>query len=53
MLDTKGRLSDTTSGFKALVLKVITPLFKKKHSVRMVPFKITGAHGTTSVGIAW
>lgn len=53
VLDTKGHLSDTTSGFKALVLKAITPLFKKKHSVRIVPFKIIGAYGDTSVTIDW
>ncbi|MDR3701210.1 MAG: AsmA-like C-terminal region-containing protein [Candidatus Sulfopaludibacter sp.] len=52
-LDTKGNLSDTTTGFKALVVKAITPLFKKKKSVRIVPFKITGSYGNTSVGIDW
>ena len=53
MLDTKGNLSDTTTGFKALVLKAITPLFKKEKSMRIVPFQITGAYGDTSVGIDW
>jgi len=52
-LDTKGNLSDATTGFKALVVKAITPLFKKKKSVRIVPFQITGAYGNTSVGIDW
>jgi hypothetical protein len=52
-LDTKGSLSDTTTGFKALVLKAITPLFKKEKSVRIVPFQITGSYGNTSVGIDW
>jgi hypothetical protein len=52
-LDTRGHLSDTTSGFKALVLKAITPLFKKSGSTRIVPFEITGAYGTTTVGIDW
>lgn len=52
-LDTRGNLSDTTSGLKALVLKAITPLFKKEKSVRIVPFQITGAYGNTSVGIDW
>ena len=52
-LDTKGNLSDTTTGFKALLVKAITPLFKKEKSVRMVPFQITGAYGNTSVGIDW
>ena len=52
-LDTQGHLSDTTSGFKAQVLKAITPLFKKRGSTRIVPFEITGAYGTTRVGIDW
>jgi len=52
-LDTKGNLSDATTGFKALVVKAITPLFKKQKSVRIVPFQITGAYGNTSVGIDW
>jgi hypothetical protein len=52
-LDTQGKLSDTTSGFKALVLKAVTPLMKKKDSVRIVPFQITGAYGSTNVGIDW
>ena len=52
-LDTQGSLSDTTSGFKALVLKAITPLFKKRGPSRIVPFQITGAYGNTTVGIDW
>ena len=52
-LDTKGILSDATTGFKALVVKAITPLFKKDKSVRIAPFQITGAYGNTSVGIDW
>jgi len=52
-LDTQGHLSDTTSGFKAAVLKVVTPLFKKRGSTRIVAFTITGAYGNTSVGIDW
>src|SRR3984885_9508593 len=52
-LDTRGDLSDTTSGFKAMVLKAITPLFKKRSSMRIVPFEITGSYGKTTVGIDW
>jgi hypothetical protein len=52
-LDTRGHLSDTTSGFKALVLKAITPLFKKRGSTRIVPFEITGSYGNTTVGVDW
>ena len=52
-LRTRGRLSDTTSGFKALLLKSVTPLFRKKDSVRLIPFQITGAYGNTSIAIDW
>jgi hypothetical protein len=41
ILHTTGKLSDTTSGFKAFVLKGISPFLKKK-SVTVVPFTITG-----------
>lgn len=41
ILYTGGKLSDTTSGFKALVLKAVGPFLKQK-SVTVVPFSITG-----------
>jgi AsmA-like C-terminal region len=41
VLHTNGKLSDTTSGFKAIVMKAIAPFLKKK-SVTIVPFTITG-----------
>jgi AsmA-like C-terminal region len=41
VLQTDGKLSDATSGFKALVLKVVTP-FMKKNRVTIVPFTIKG-----------
>jgi hypothetical protein len=53
-LDTRGNLSDTTSGFKAVVLKAITPVvFKKRGRTRIVPFKITGRYGNATVSIDW
>jgi len=52
-LDTRGNLSDTASGFKSLVVKAITPLFKKRGPTRIVPFEITGSYGSTTVGIDW
>ena len=39
VLRTNGKLSDTTSGFKALVLKAVSPFLKKK-SVTIVPFTV-------------
>jgi hypothetical protein len=45
LLHTTGKLSDTTGGFKALLVKAVTPFYKKKNAVRIVPFKITGTAG--------
>jgi hypothetical protein len=41
ILHTNGKLADTTSGFKAVVLKGLSPFLKKKN-VTIVPFTITG-----------
>ena len=41
VLHTNGKLADTTSGFKSVVLKAIGPFLKTK-SVTIVPFTITG-----------
>jgi len=41
VLHTNGKLSDTTSGFKAIVLKAVSPFLKKK-SVTEVPFTVGG-----------
>jgi hypothetical protein len=50
ILYTNGKLSDTTSGFKALVLKAVSPLLKQK-SVTVVPFAITGTSSHPSFGL--
>jgi len=52
-LHTSGDLSETTSGVKALLVKIVTPLFRKRGTERIVPFQITGAHGQANVGIDW
>ncbi len=52
-LDTSGHLSETTSGVKSLLVKAITPLFKKRENRRIVPFEITGAYGQTKVTVDW
>lgn len=41
LLKTTGKLADTTSGVKTALLKVVTPLWKKK-SMTVVPFSISG-----------
>jgi hypothetical protein len=51
ILHTTGKLADTTSGFKAFVLKAISPFLKKKNQVKIVPFKITGTFKDAKVGL--
>jgi hypothetical protein len=51
VLATPGKLSDTTSGFKAFVLKAITPFLKKKKDLKIVRFKITGTFDKASVSL--
>jgi hypothetical protein len=41
---TSGNPSQATTGFKSLMVKVITPFLKKEHSQKLVPFKITGSY---------
>lgn len=52
VLHTTGDLADTTSGFKAIVLKVIQPFFKKKDKVKTIPFKITGTFQDAKISLA-
>jgi hypothetical protein len=49
-LYTNGKLDDTTSGFKALVLKTVGPLLKEK-SVTVVPFAIGGTSSQPSFAL--
>ena len=50
-LETNGELSAATSGFKSLMLKAITPFFKKKSGIKIVPFKITGTYAKPTVAL--
>jgi len=56
-LDFRGRLlmdakiSQTTRGFKSLLLKVVDPLFKRKGGGSSVPIKITGTRGKPEFGL--
>jgi hypothetical protein len=50
ILYTNGKLSDTTAGFKALVLKAVGPFLKQK-SVTVVPFSITGTSANPSFAL--
>jgi hypothetical protein len=42
IIETTGKLGDTTSGLKTLLLKAIGPLWHKEASVKSIPFDITG-----------
>ncbi len=49
-LRTTGAISDASTGFKALMLKVATPFMKKKNTT-IVPFAITGNASHPSIGL--
>ena len=48
VFETKGKLADTSSGLKALLLKVIAPLWPKTGHVRTIPFAILGRGSQSS-----
>ena len=50
LLRTSGKLSDTQSGFKSVVLKAVSPFLKKK-SITVVPFIITGTSSNPSFAL--
>jgi hypothetical protein len=50
LLHTNGKLADTTSGFKSVVLKALGPFIKKK-SITVVPFTITGTPSDPSFAL--
>jgi hypothetical protein len=50
VLRTDGKLSDGTSGFKAMILKVVTP-FMRKNRVTIVPFNVRGTAANPRFGL--
>ena len=50
VLRTRGKLADTTSGFKSLVIKALGPFIKKK-DVTVVPFVIKGTSSDPSFAL--
>ena len=50
VLHTSGKLADTKSGFKSLVLTALSPFLKKK-SITVVPFVITGTASDPSFAL--
>lgn len=49
LLITKGDVSDATTGIKSFLVKALTPFFRKRHHTKVVPFKISGPYGKTSI----
>jgi AsmA-like C-terminal region len=45
------KLSQTTKGIKSFLLKALDPFFRKKKHLSVVPVRITGTYGHTSVGL--
>jgi hypothetical protein len=48
---TTGNPSEATRGFKSLLVKVISPFFRKKHAAKVVPFKITGSYSKVNLSL--
>lgn len=48
---TSGNPSQAATGFKSLMVKVITPFLKKQHSEKLVPFKITGSYSKINTSL--
>lgn len=44
VLATTGQPGDATTGMKSFFVKAMTPFFKRKHSEKIVPFKIMGSY---------
>lgn len=50
-LITTGQPGDATTGFKSFIVKTISPFFKRRHSEKVVPFKLTGKYGNVSCAL--
>jgi len=51
-LKTEASISDDSSGVKALLLKPLDPLFKKKHAGAEVPVEMTGTYHDPHFGVS-
>jgi hypothetical protein len=51
-LKTEASLSDDSSGVKAVLLKPLDPLFKKKHAGAEVPVEMTGTYHDPHFGVS-
>ena len=51
VLMTTGDVADATTGIKSLFLKALTPFLKHHSQTKVVPFKVTGPLGKTTVSL--
>jgi len=51
-LKTEASLSDDSTGIKAVLLKPLDPLFKKKHAGAVVPVEMTGTYHNPYFGVS-
>jgi hypothetical protein len=51
-LKTEASLSEDSSGVKAVLLKPLDPLFKKKHAGAEVPVEMTGTYSNPHFGVS-
>jgi hypothetical protein len=51
VLTTKGDVADATTGIRSVFLKALTPFFARHHHAKVVPFKVTGPLGKTTVSL--
>lgn len=51
-LKTESSLSDDTTGAKAILLKPVSPLFKRKHAGAVVPVQMSGSYNDPHFGVA-
>jgi hypothetical protein len=45
------KVSQTTTGFKSLMLKIVDPLFSRKNAGTVIPIRLTGTPGKPSISV--
>jgi hypothetical protein len=51
ILRTSGKIYVTNTGFKALLLRALTPFLKHRSQMTFVPFKITGTYPDANISL--
>ncbi|MBV9759027.1 MAG: hypothetical protein JO340_00545 [Acidobacteriaceae bacterium] len=52
VLVTTGQPGDATTGVKSVLVKALSPFFKRKHGDKVVPFKITGNYDKPAMNLS-